>query len=576
MRLAAPSFRGLAVCLLVFFALSALLGGCGRDTAKEPGVVAMVGGAPIRLADVEARYDLGEIGLPEVDNPPVETLRAAYGKVLADMIVARLVRQELARRHESVTEAEIAAVEKRVRADYPGDSFDRMLLEERIDLARWREMLADRLALEKFTREVLRLEVRVEVTEAADYYKKHIDAFTTAPRMRLTRVQGRDGAAVKAALAAYRKSGRKLESLAGRSGITVRDAVLPEKNLPAPWREALKSLKEGEPTTILTEGGESLFCILQERLPAKVIDPAKAYARVEAILAGGKTAKAFAAWLAETLRTTKISINKELLAAMSPGRETAAATEVRDEAGQGLEDAAVRSDVRSELTRRAKEASSAEPRPASPPEPTLPEAARKAQDNVPPSTATPPTPVATEPAQAPSTEQPASTEAQQPAAPQKTPEQADQAAPVVPDKAGPIQPAFTTSLPAEAGKDVEPAAATPTVADAAAASPGESAPADSQAVSSAQPASPEPVAPKRQSSGGVVEFTAIKASWIRYAVDEGEEKRVYLKPGKPYKIAYTKKLFVRLGSPSEVRYSHDGHEETVAVGNKENRSLEFP
>lgn len=534
MRAAALSPRGLVLCLLAVFVLP-VLGGCGRDAAREPGVVAVVAGSPIRLADVEARHDLGEIGLPEVDNPPVETLRAAYGKVLADMIVARLIRQELARRHQSVTAAELDAAEKQVRADYPGDSFERMLLEERIDLARWRAMLADRLALEKFTRAVLRPEVRVEVTKAADYYKEHIDAFTIPPRMRLARVQGRDGAAVKAALAAYRRSGLKMESLAGLTGITVQEAVLPERNLPASWREALKDLKDGEPSAILTSGGASFFCILQKRLPATVIDPAKAYARVEAILAGRQTARAFAAWLAETLRTTKISVNKELLAAMSPGKDTVAAADARDEAGLAREDAA----VRSELAQRARGALPAGARPESRPEPARTAIAAGAQSAAPAQKETAQAPIAPTPEPAPQTGQTGSSAPATPAEPPK------------PDATG------ETSTKPDQAVPAAPAASEPAQTAAA--------PSDTQTASPTQP-----------SGGGAVEFTAIKASWIRYAVDEGEEKRVYLKPGKPYEITYTKKLVVRLGSPSELRYSHAGREQTVAVGNKENRSLEFP
>ena len=67
-----------------------------------------------------------------------------------------------------------------------------MLLEEHIDLPRWRELLADRLALEKFTQNVLRPNVRVGVSEAANYYKEHIDAFTRPASVRLRLVVGRD------------------------------------------------------------------------------------------------------------------------------------------------------------------------------------------------------------------------------------------------------------------------------------------------------------------------------------------------------------------------------------------------
>jgi len=73
-----------------------------------------------------------------------------------------------------------------------------------------------------------------------------------------------------------------------------------------------------------------------------------------------------------------------------------------------------------------------------------------------------------------------------------------------------------------------------------------------------------------------VEFTAVKASWILFTVDDKPEERTYLKPGKPFTLTYSHRLVVRLGSPCEVSYKAGARQETVAVGKKESRVLEFP
>lgn len=75
---------------------------------------------------------------------------------------------------------------------------------------------------------------------------------------------------------------------------------------------------------------------------------------------------------------------------------------------------------------------------------------------------------------------------------------------------------------------------------------------------------------------GEVEFTAVKASWILYTADDGREERIYLKPGKPHRVTYSRRLTVRLGSPSEVSYRAGARAETIEVGKKESRVLEFP
>jgi len=71
-------------------------------------------------------------------------------------------------------------------------------------------------------------------------------------------------------------------------------------------------------------------------------------------------------------------------------------------------------------------------------------------------------------------------------------------------------------------------------------------------------------------------FAAVKASWILYTADAQAQERMYLKPGKPFRVPFAKHLSVRLGSPSEVTYRFRGQEKTVEVKKKESRTLEFP
>lgn len=565
-RAAGSPLRGL---LAVFLAglLAAVLAACNRDVGKEPGVVAVVGGVPIRLVDLEARHDLGRLGAPGVDNPAVERLRAEYGGVLADMIVARLVRQELSRLHLGVTEAELSAAEEQVRADYPSDAFERMLLEERVDVARWREILRDRLALEKFSREVLRQNVRVDVSEAANYYKEHIDAFTRPARLRLAQVGGREAEAVKAALAAYRKSGQ-LAPLSGLAGITVREALVPEKNLPAPWREAVKGLKAGEASGLLSVDKESLFLVVLERQPVTVLDPAKAYARVESVLAARKLEKAFAAWLAEALAGTRITVNRQLLAGEEPDAAKADGDRTLNELAMAREETTAR-DYVAEQARKAlaeKRVAGDTATPTASTAPGAPVAAGAATGEAVGREVGRPTP---SPAEA--LPRGAATMDELPAAVAKE----------VPAD----QPDAGTAVMAAAAKESAPAVTSPSAPDAApvpsasALDPGLAvgpvASTDAAQTPPQPPAGP-PAETGEKSGAGEVEFTAIKASWILYTVDADQEERVYIKPGKPHRIVYSQRLTVRLGSPSEVTYRLGGRETTVTVGKKESRILEFP
>ena len=594
------SGRGLR--LAVALVLSLGLWACGRDTADEPGVVAVVNGLPIRLAELEMRNDVSRISQPAIDNPAVEDLRAGLGAALADAVVARLVRQELQRLGQVPTPEELEKAEAAVRADYPGEAFERMLLEEHIDLARWREMLADRLALEKFRQDVLLPGQRVGVSEAAAYYKEHQAAFARPAMVTLRVVSGRDAEAVKAALAAARKSGQGEGSLG-------REAVMPEAGLPQAWRDALRGKKPGEATPPLAMGREHVALVLVERTPAAMPDPAKAYARVEARLTEEKLAKAFDAWLDKALGQATIRVNARLLPAAAmlaqveakDGDADVAAAKVQEEASVYVAGAARRALV----DRQPGSVSLASPvEPSASPPSTLP-----ADKTIIPAIAPAPLvpeqgarPVAPPPASALSSDSAdpavsaeggAAASRATAAPPPEAPPVSDEtrviegsAARSVADAAKPAQISGFAPDSNAAGRDKASAAfleatpALPTPAERTASQPEtlqpETATPPAGNAAGQQDVSVAGKLPGPAAGPGEVEFTAVKASWILYTVDDGREERLYLKPGKPHRVAYSRRLTVRLGSPSEVAYRAGARAETIEVGKKESRVLEFP
>ena len=527
--------RWLALGLALALALAGP--GCHRDEANEPGIAATVNGAPITVAALEARHDLTRLAVPLVDNPAVDQLRSEYGAVLASMIVARLADQELARHRLAVTGPELDAAETAIRADYPDDTFATMLLEEHIDRDRWREALRDRLTLEKFAREILRPGVRVGVTEAADYYKEHIDAFTQPARTRFLLVRATEAQAAKAALAAYRKDPSRT-TLESQSGVTVQEVTVADRNLAKPWREALRGLKVGDASPVLPDGTGGTLLVLLEHQGETVLEPATAYARVEAILSTRKLEEAMEGWLTETLAKARIKVSPLLLAQASE-KEQAPPAQPAAETAQSSPEKASPPPAAAPETPTPSESPA-----ASAPAPTAPEPSRT------PAVAAVVPEAPTQPEPAP--EQPAAT----PASPSATPAAAKTTAP-------------ESAAPAGAPEVAEPA---PVANPPAALEPS---PASEPAVVSPSAPEPEAVKPAVQEPGSV-EFTAVKASWILFTVDDKPEERTYLKPGKPFTVTYSHRLVVRLGSPSEVSYKAGARQETVAVGKKESRVLEFP
>lgn len=523
------------VVRLVWVALLGMLvAGCGHR-ADDPGVAATVNGAPISVAALEARHDLDRLGLPEADIPQVTQLRAEYGAVLSDMIVARLAGQELAKRHLEVTQAELDKAESAVRADYPAGAFEKMFLEEHIDHAQWREALRDRLTLEKFVREVLGAKVHVSVAEAADYYKTHIDAFTLPARIHFLLVQSPKAEALTAALGAWKESGNR-QALAGTADVSVEELTVPEGNLAAAWQKALRALKPDAASPVLADQSGNVALILLERQGESVLDPAKAYARAEALVSAAKRERAFDAWLTDALASATIKVHAALLA-----EGTAGEPREQTEAASAKEQSQASESPAPETTQ------SAPPTPAAPAEPAKSAESEKA-----------PAP------QAEKTEKP---EAAQSAALPVESAKAEKAA--AGEAAAP--PVEATQAAAPETPVPEPAGAPP----AAGAQQSETAAAPAGPASEA-PAQTPPTPATEAAAGQEVECVAVKASWVLYRVDGGDEQRVYLKPKNPLKIVFSKHLTVRPGTPSEVTFRFKGREQTVEVKKKESRVLEFP
>ena len=122
--------------------------------------------------------------------PSVEKLKGEYGEILTDLIVQELVVQELVSQDLAVTDHELLKAEEAVRADYPEDAFDQMLVEEYIDLKSWRKQLKNHLAMKKFFQQVLRAQIKIDYKEAQEYYKDHISDFYLPESLRILVVRG--------------------------------------------------------------------------------------------------------------------------------------------------------------------------------------------------------------------------------------------------------------------------------------------------------------------------------------------------------------------------------------------------
>lgn len=296
-----------AAFLALALALGAALAACTRSP-EEKGVVAKVNGRPITQQQLEARHSFAALSGPGESNPSVTKLQEEYGQVLSDLVVLALVEQTLEKRGLQVTDEELAAAEAEIRADYPEGAFEQVLVEEYIDLDAWRQQLRSRLTVEKFYREVLRPEIKLDYQEAEAYYKEHIHDFYLPPRVRFFMLRGPSLDVVNQAVEVV---ARNLDA-AAVSGqvpqVQVQDLKMREDRLTAAWRDALKGLEPGQASQALAGSDGFTRLVLVENTPAKVLDPSRAYPLVEKVLVEEKLGRVFDAWLTSQLASADIQV----------------------------------------------------------------------------------------------------------------------------------------------------------------------------------------------------------------------------------------------------------------------------
>jgi len=292
--------------------LLAALCGCSGD-ADDMGIVARVNGSPIYLTQLEFQHDQIQADSVGAYVPSVEKLSSEYGDILADLIVQELVVQELKRRDLAVTDDELREAEDAVRSDYPEGAFEKVLVEEYIDLKSWRVQLRYHLAQKKFYQLVLRPQIKIDYKEAEKYYRDHISDFFLPESLRILVVRGPSRELVEKAVEKYLHDRNQMNLTTAFGEVETREVMVREGRMSAAWRNAVTGLEVGQSSPVLADkfGFEAL--VLLERSEAKVLEPAQAYPLVEEALLESKLHSAFEQWLSEKLATAKISVSEHLL-----------------------------------------------------------------------------------------------------------------------------------------------------------------------------------------------------------------------------------------------------------------------
>lgn len=292
-----------------------MLSGC-QNKSEEPGIIARVNGKPIYLSQLDYKYDLIHEGGGGFV-PSVEQVRTEYGQILGDLIVQELVAQELEQREIPVSDKELKEAEDEVRSDYPDDSFEQILIEEYIDINSWRSQLKYQLAMDKFYRDILRPEIKIDYKEAEKYYRTHLSDFYMPAGYKFVMVKGMSKDLVLKGVELYREGLTPAAISAKLRKVSVREIWIRNGQVPATWKTFVEDLEPGKATPVISQKKEVFCLILKEKKEAALLTPLQAYPTVEKVLLEKKMEEKFEVWLKDKMASSKINISKELM----PGGE---------------------------------------------------------------------------------------------------------------------------------------------------------------------------------------------------------------------------------------------------------------
>jgi peptidyl-prolyl cis-trans isomerase C len=294
----------------------ALAPGCTAPQEPAlPETIALVDGEAVTVREYLAAIQLDERENEGLSPRSARELRAGRRALLEGLIDRKLLARAARKKGIRVAEEEVERAFLRLRADWPGESFERLLADTHLSVAELEAGLRDRLMVEKlFAEEVV---ARVAVTDA------DVEAHLAArPPSAERPEQVRAAQLVVRTEAEARRLQRELAKGATFAELARRYSLSPDARvggdlgwfgrgeMPPEFEEVCFTLAVGKVSDVVASPyGYHLFHVLDRR-PARKASPEALRLLAEAELRGAREAEAQARYLEGLRAAAKITIDE--------------------------------------------------------------------------------------------------------------------------------------------------------------------------------------------------------------------------------------------------------------------------
>ena len=169
-------YRPLKCFIFACFLLCMLFPGCRTDnkaSSVSSGYVLKCGNLLISVSEFSEELECEKSAYPYDINSDLKKYKDLVLDLAAQLSQELVLRAAAAEDGISVTEKEIDAAAKEVKKDFPGDSFQKMLIENAVSYPVWKKRLGIRLLINRFIEKNLRNKIEITPEDIEKYYQLH-------------------------------------------------------------------------------------------------------------------------------------------------------------------------------------------------------------------------------------------------------------------------------------------------------------------------------------------------------------------------------------------------------------------
>lgn len=305
--------------LIGLLALILLLAACQPSESGpslSSSVVAIIGREVITLKDLENHYK--ENGAPLLSADESDDARSLKKNLLDQLIDQRLFVAEAFRLGLRVTPEELNLAIEKLREDYSEEDFEKLIREQKIDLATWEKQLDQELLVQKLIQKVvINRPIEIGNQEMKEYYDEHRGEFRQKERVHARQIvlpSMKEAEEVhQLASAGHDFSNlardRSISPDAGRGGALGQFQI---DQMPKGF-DVLLDLKPGKISSIIqTPYGFHIFK-MEKREPNRNLTEEEAHTKIREILIQENRQRLFSNWTEILRKKANIKVNYAIL-----------------------------------------------------------------------------------------------------------------------------------------------------------------------------------------------------------------------------------------------------------------------